>query len=336
MKNLKKQTFILLLVTLLVLYLVLKDNFSQIMELLLSMKLGYLLLAVIFIFLYWVFKSIAMYIVARHYSKSIKGFNIFKQIVITQFFNGITPFSTGGQPMQIYYMKKDDIDISHSTFALLVQLSGYQFSVVLIALISLIFSFNYVRSLDAIIVFLFIVGFIINFTLFVLYTLLIFKNSFVKKISNFCIKLLRKINLKNINKIVDKINEILKIFHESSNYIKENKMVVIKSFVTCIIQVLINYIGPYLIYKSFGFSENSLWLFISMQAILFICVSFVPIPGSVGASEAGFLGVYQFLFPASYLSSAMLLSRGISFYLFVLITGIVVIVSHYKIIKNKK
>ena len=46
---------------------------------------------------------------------------------------------------------------------------------------------------NSIIVFLFIVGFIINFTLFVLYTLLIFKNSFVKKISNFCIKLLRKI-----------------------------------------------------------------------------------------------------------------------------------------------
>ena len=58
MKNLKKQSFILLLVTLLVLYLVLKDNFSQIMGLLLSMKLGYLLLAVIFIFLYWIFKSI--------------------------------------------------------------------------------------------------------------------------------------------------------------------------------------------------------------------------------------------------------------------------------------
>ena len=60
MKNLKKHSFILLLVTLLVLYLVLKDNFSKIMGLLLSMKLGYLLLAVIFIFLYWVFKSIAM------------------------------------------------------------------------------------------------------------------------------------------------------------------------------------------------------------------------------------------------------------------------------------
>lgn len=56
---------------------------------------------------------------------------------------------------------------------------------------------------------------------------------------------------------------------------------------------------------------------------------------AVGASEAGFLGIYQFLFPESYLNSAMLLSRGVSFYLFVLITGIVVIINNYKIMKNK-
>ena len=313
-----------------------KVNIKDILNSLKSVNLIYIFLAFIATFIYISLETVNVGRILNNFGYNKKPLTYLKYTMIGYFFSAITPCSSGGQPMQIYYMKKDDIDIYHSTFALLVQLSGYQFSVVLIALISLIFSFNYVRSLDAIIVFLFIVGFIINFTLFVLYTLLIFKNSFVKKISNFCIKLLRKINLKNINKIEDKINEKINIFHESSNYIKENKMVVIKSFVTCIIQVLINYIGPYLIYKSFGFSENSLWLFISMQAILFICVSFVPIPGSVGASEAGFLGVYQFLFPASYLSSAMLLSRGISFYLFVLITGIVVIVSHYKIIKNKK
>lgn len=342
MKNKKTKTFIfnflIFLGLILIMYFIIfrKVNIKDILNSLKSVNLIYIFLAFIATFIYISLETVNVGRILNNFGYNKKPLTYLKYTMIGYFFSAITPSSSGGQPMQIYYMKKDDIDISHSTFALLVQLSGYQFSVVLIALISLIFSFNYVRSLDAIIVFLFIVGFIINFTLFVLYTLLIFKNSFVKKISNFCIKLLRKINLKNISKIEDKINEKINIFHESSNYIKENKMVVIKSFVTCIIQVLINYIGPYLIYKSFGFSENSLWLFISMQAILFICVSFVPIPGSVGASEAGFLGVYQFLFPASYLSSAMLLSRGISFYLFVLITGIVVIISHYKIIKNKK
>ena len=163
MKNLKKHSFILLLVTLLVLYLVLKDNFSQIMGLLLSMKLGSLLLAVIFIFLYWVFKSIAMYIVARHYSKSIKGFNIFKQIVITQFFNGITPFSTGGQPMQIYMLKKSNISLAKSTNIVMQDFMMYQVALVLYGIFAVVanYRFGFFESVPLLrrLVFL---GFLIN------------------------------------------------------------------------------------------------------------------------------------------------------------------------------
>ena len=63
----------------------------------------------------------------------------------------------------------------------------------------------------------------------------------------------------------------------------------------------------------------------SLQSILFISVSAIPLPGSVGSSESSFLTLFKTLFPVSTLSSAMLLSRGISFYLFVIISGIVVL-----------
>lgn len=341
MKNNKRKTFIynffVFLGLILIMYFIIfrKVNIKDILESLKDVNLVFIVLTFIATFLYISLETVNVGRILNSFGYNKKPLTYLKYTMIGYFFSAITPSSSGGQPMQVYYMTKDDVDISHSTFALLVQLSAYQFSVVLIALVSLIFSFSYVKGLNAIIVFLFIIGFIINFMLFLIYTLLIFKNSFIKKISNFCIKLLKKINIKNIDKIETKINEKIDIFHESSNYIKKNKKIIINTVITCILQVLINYIGPYLIYKSFGSSENSLWLFISMQAILFICVSFVPIPGSVGASEAGFLGIYQFLFPESYLNSAMLLSRGVSFYLFVLITGIVVIINNYKIMKNK-
>ncbi len=45
----------------------------------------------------------------------------------------------------------------------------------------------------------------------------------------------------------------------------------------------------------------------------------------MGVSEGGFLLIYKLLFPSTLLSSAMLLSRGISFYLFVAITGIAIL-----------
>ena len=63
----------------------------------------------------------------------------------------------------------------------------------------------------------------------------------------------------------------------------------------------------------------------SMQSILFITVSAIPLPGSVGSSESGFLTLFKTLFPANTLSSAMLLSRGISFYSFVIISGLIVL-----------
>ena len=225
MKNLKKQSFILLLVTLLVLYLVLKDNFSQIMGLLLSMKLGYLLLAVIFIFLYWVFKSIAMYIVARHYSKSIKGFNIFKQIVITQFFNGITPFSTGGQPMQIYMLKKSNISLAKSTNIVMQDFMMYQVALVLYGIFAVVanYRFGFFESVPLLrrLVFL---GFLINTLVCLMVVILCFSKKTSKKIFDLCFKILSKIKfIKNPNEVREKWNNRLLEFQESADLFMRNK-----------------------------------------------------------------------------------------------------------------
>ena len=52
-----------------------------------------------------------------------------------------------------------------------------------------------------------------------------------------------------------------------------------------------------------------------------LSVGALPLPGAVGVGEGGFLAVFRMLFPSQLLGGAMLLSRGISFYLFVLLTG---------------
>ena len=64
-----------------------------------------------------------------------------------------------------------------------------------------------------------------------------------------------------------------------------------------------------------------------MQSVLYATVSGIPSPGAVGVSEGGFLGIFQGMFPETMLNGAMLLNRGVSFYLFVLISLIVVLVN---------
>lgn len=325
MKNLKKHSFILLLVTLLVLYLVLKDNFSQIMGLLLSMKLGYLLLAVIFIFLYWVFKSIAMDIVARHYSKSIKGFNIFKQIVITQFFNGITPFSTGGQPMQIYMLKKSNISLAKSTNIVMQDFMMYQVALVLYGIFAVIanYRFGFFESVPLLrrLVFL---GFLINTLVCLMVVILCFSKKTSKKIFDLCFKILSKIKfIKNPNEVREKWNNRLLEFQESADLFMRNKSLFLKGTILNILALTSYYIIPFFIILGMRDTTNmSVLNVIVSSAYTLVIGSFVPIPGGTGGIEYGFLKFFGNVNNGSTLSAMLLMWRFITYYLGMIIGGV--------------
>ena len=64
-----------------------------------------------------------------------------------------------------------------------------------------------------------------------------------------------------------------------------------------------------------------------MQAVLFATVSGIPSPGAVGVSEGGFLELFKKFYPQEQIASSMLLCRGINFYLFVLISCMIVMIS---------
>ena len=326
MKNLKKQSFILLLVTLLVLYLVLKDNFSQIMGLLLSMKLGYLLLAVIFIFLYWVFKSISMYIVARHYSKSIKGFNIFKQIVITQFFNGITPFSTGGQPMQIYMLKKSNISLAKSTNIVMQDFMMYQVALVLYGIFAVVanYRFGFFESVPLLrrLVFL---GFLVNTLVCLMVVILCFSKKTSKKIFDLCFKILSKIKfIKNPNEVREKWNNRLLEFQESADLFMRNKSLFLKGTILNILALTSYYIIPFFIILGMRDTTNmSVLNVIVSSAYTLVIGSFVPIPGGTGGIEYGFLKFFGNVNTGSTLSAMLLMWRFITYYLGMIIGGVI-------------
>ena len=63
---------------------------------------------------------------------------------------------------------------------------------------------------------------------------------------------------------------------------------------------------------------------LTLQAVLYATVSGIPSPGAVGVSEGGFLGIFKNVFPETIISSAMLLTRGANFYLFIIILSILV------------
>ena len=134
----------------------------------------------------------------------------------------------------------------------------------------------------------------------------------------------------------EKLEKELESYQTSAKYIKEHKILMLKTVLTTVVQMIAYYSVPYWIYLSFGLTEHSIFEILTLQAVLYATVSGIPSPGSVGVSEGGFLGIFRNAFPETIISSAMLLTRGANFYLFIIISAIIVMISTFRDRREEK
>ncbi len=251
----------------------------------------------------------------------------FKYTAIGSFFSAITPAATGGQPVEIYYMSKDGIKASNGTMAMLIQLCGFQISTLFL---SVVCAFLNPSLLKNGILWFYLLGISINGFALIIMLLGTFSDKTAKKFLNLSIKLLKLTKVKNFEKKKQKLEEGSIQYKESANYIKKNKMEFFKAVLRVFVQICLYHSIPFFIYKAFGLTKMNFFELFSMQAILYTTVSGIPLPGSIGVSESLFLKLYGTAFGKGLLSGAMLLYRFVSFYLYIIIFAIFVIVNAVK------
>ena len=135
---------------------------------------------------------------------------------------------------------------------------------------------------------------------------------------------------------IPKLEKELESYQTSAKYIKEHKILMLKTVITTVVQMIAYYSVPYWIYLAFGLKEYNIFEIATLQAVLYATVSGIPSPGSVGVSEGGFLGIFRNVFPETIISSAMLLTRGANFYLFIIISAIIVMISTFRDRREEK
>lgn len=328
----KKKTFrnliIFILLIWLTFYIIFKDqNMDEMLNALSNVKIGYIFIAIIFMLLYLVFEAINMGRTLKVLKEKSSFLKNLKYAFIGFFFSSITPAASGGQPMQVYYMYKDKISVANSTLALLINLASFQIVTISIALISLVIN---IKLLSSGLIWFFVLGITLNSSALALLLIGIFSKRLSEGLIRFAIKVLQFFKFKNIENLQEKLESEVDKYQGSAAYIKSNKLMILKTIFTTFVQILIYYSIPYWVYCSFGLSGQNIFQIITIQAVLYATVSGIPSPGAVGVSEGGFMNIFKSVFPAEMISGALLLNRGVSFYLFVIISGIVVIVNTLK------
>lgn len=317
--NMKKKLniIILILITLIVLYFSLKDDFFNIIDQILKMNIWYLLIAFTLVILFWIFRSYPMYTFCKKVNKDFKYRESVQLTLRTQFFNAVTPFSTGGQPYQIYYLKQSGIDYASSTGIVVENFIVYQIALVILGLISLfmnqIFSiFHKVPLLSKLIA----LGFIMNTLVIVVMFLLAFTTKLNKFLISLAIKFLTKLHIvKNKDKKIKEWEENIDKFHKSAVSLLEDKKVFISNILYNFLALCCIYLVPLFVLYSMGdFSSFTPGIAIVTSAYILIIGSFVPIPGGSGGLEYGFLQFYGNFVTGSKLKALMLVWRFITYY----------------------
>lgn len=313
---------------LLTLWVILKDqSITEIIDVFSNVKMQFVFIGILCMVVFLALEGINMRRTLKELGEKTSLKQCIKYSLIGFFFSSITPAASGGQPMQIYYMHKDNISVANSTLALLINLTSMQITTISLAIFSLIINYIF---MNRVLIILFCIGIFLNGSALVLLLISILSRRISKALIEFAVKILKFFKVKNLYRKKKKFLKELRLYQDSAKYVKNNRKLMLKIFITTIIQFSIYYSIAYWTYRALGFSQINIFELTTMQSVLFTTVSGIPSPGAVGVSEGAFIEIFRNVYPTNMIKSATLIHRGINFYLFVLISGIVVIVNDIK------
>lgn len=237
--------------------------------------------------------------------------------------SSITPSSTGGQPAQIYCMSRDGIPAAHGTLNMLLIAMCYQAASLLWGGSAWLLGAGKAGFEGGMGLLLFCgAGIMLLLTLGM--GMVMFLPGVSRRICEGGLRFLDALHLlRSPAAAREKLEQQLGEYAGGAVCVRENPALALKVLLLCVLQLGLLFSVPWMVYLAFGLSGCS-WLQIAgLQALLTLAVCNLPLPGAVGPAEGGFVSAFAAVFGAGTVTPAMLVSRGISFYAFLLISFLI-------------
>ena len=258
------------------------------------------------VILWWLFRTSGQKAKASHCCLySFVGF----------FFSAITPSASGGQPMQLYFMKKDKLPLSVSTLILLIVTITYKMVLVVLGLAVLVIRPPVVMHyLNPILL------------------ALVFHPDWMYRMVAAMIDLVTRIfHWKRGIKLRERLDGAMEKYSQAAAFFKSHKIIVLQVLVITFLQRGCLFLVTVAACRSLGVTAGSIGLIVLLQGMISVAVDMLPFPGGVGISEALFLRIFTPLCGGTLALPVLIVSRGISYYTQLAICGIMSIFAYIKI-----
>lgn len=322
---------ILLILVLLTLWAFLKgQNIDELIDAMHSADPYYIFLAVVCVVIFLFGQGfIFRYLLAVLHQST----NIFKCIGYSlkgYFFCNVTPFQIGGPPIQIYSMKKDNIPIPVASMIVLIAATVYKVVLILLGFGLIIFGQSFLSEYIGMSVVIMGIGLFLTCGFcFILFMFMFHPRLAKKAIFKFFRWLERRHLMKHKDGREEKIEAGMSKYTQTADFFRTHGSSMVVLLILTTLQRVCLFSVTYCVYRALGFAGESMIKIVIMQAVISLSVDMLPIPGGVGLSEALFSKIFQTVFTSASLLPALALSRGISYYVQLLICAAFVFISRY-------
>ena len=305
---------------------VIVDGLDNILLILQSVNYAWVIAGIACMVLSWISEAVCLHIPIKTLYPTQTFCGSFRIMMIGQLFNNITPFCSGGQPMQAYYMQKDGRRVSDAFSIFSVKFVISQTALVIFTFLVTLFQWNYFQSLMSNFFLLAIFGFLVNIFAIVFIFIIGVNQKLALALVKPILKSLGKLHiLKNVDEKIEHLSKSFANFNGQFNEMRKQKKVIFQMFVAATIQSLFYYAITYMVYRAFGNSGVSLFTIIPAQAFLLMLMTFIPTPGSGGGAEGGFLLIFNSIFREGTINISILFWRIYTFYLPIIIGALFLI-----------
>lgn len=281
------------------------------------------------------FEAISLYLICRALGHKCRFGSSIVYSTADVYYSAITPSAAGGQPASAYYMVKDGMSGGRATFSLVFNLIAYTGAILILGLSAFILRPGMFGQFGSFVKVLVILGIVIQFLLLGFFIGCMFWHGAVLKCGNGLITLLHRMRvLKKEDKWRSKLIGAVDKYKDSRSVLHTHRMLFVFVLLLNILQRASQMLIPCFVCAAAMPDASFLDIFV-MQAFVTLGYNSIPLPGGVGAFEYMYLHVYSLRFNDAFILAAMMVTRFISYYICLAISGIVTLAYHGAIMRRK-
>ena len=266
---------------------------------------------------FWLLESMLLRTTARGFGQKLTRRSSLRVSMIGQLFNNITPFASGGQPVQAYELARCGVSYGESSCILMVKFIVYQLAMTLYALFVTIWKFGFFSARRAGFGAFVALGFLTNIVALSTMVAVGFFPRATHKCLYGLVWLAARLRIaRDPDKARQRVDAELDLFYANFQVMRRKPTIVMVPLLLTLLQLTAYFTIPYLIFRSLGIADVDYEHAFCATLFVFMVTSFVPAPGASGGAEGSFFWFLSiFITNKDLLLMTTVLWRILTFYI---------------------